>query len=195
MSDPPLEPADKPTRPWLRPLLLVLALFAVGGALKLAGVDIRPATVTEVVRASGGWGIAVFVVLVVVANLAQVPAWVLVVGAGVVWDPITCWLTSYGACMLSAAITYEVFLRAGGQGLRQMDKPWVKRILDGIHARPVRGVALLRAIFMIAPPVTVALALAGLRRRDHMLGTAIGVLIPLTGIVWLLQLGWELPFG
>ena len=120
---------------------------------------------------------------------------VLVVGAGVVWDPITCWLTSYGACMLSAAITYEVFLRAGGQGLRQMDKPWVKRILDGIHARPVRGVALLRAIFMIAPPVTVALALAGLRRRDHMLGTAIGVLIPLTGIVWLLQLGWELPFG
>ena len=191
----PSPPATKPSRPWLRPLLLVLALFAIGAALKLAGVDIRPANVTEVVRASGGWGIAVFVVLVIVANLAQIPAWVLVLGAGVVWDPVTCWVVSYGACLVSAAITFEVFLRAGGDGLQQMDKPWLKKILDGIHAHPVRGVAILRAMLMIAPPVTVALALAGIRRRDHMVGTATGILIPLTGIVWLTQLGWELPFG
>lgn len=184
-----------PNRPWLRPLMLILALFAIAGTLKLAGVDIRPANVTEVVRASGGWGIAVFVVLVVLSNLAQIPAWVLVLGAGVVWDPITCWLVSYGACLVSAAITYEVFLRAGGKGLQEIDKPWLKRILDGIHAHPIRGVAILRAFLMIAPPVTVALALAGLSRRDHIIGTSIGIVIPLTVIVWLLQLGWELPFG
>lgn len=176
--------------------MLVLSLFAIAGALKLAGVDIRPANVTEVVRASGGWGIAVFVVLVVLSNLAQIPAWVLVLGAGVVWDPITCWLVSYGACLLSAAITFEVFLRAGGKGLQQIDKPWLKRIIDGIHAHPVRGVAILRATpLMIAPPVTVALALAGIRRRDHMVGTAMGIPLPLTGYVWLTQLGWQFPFG
>jgi len=185
------ESTPSPSRPWLRPLLLLAALFAIAGALKLAGVDIRPETVTEIVRSSGGWGIVVFVLLVVVTNLAQVPAWVLVLGAGVVWDPITCWATSYVACLISAAITYEVFLRAGGKGLKQVDKPWVKRILDGIHANPVRGVALLRALLMIAPPITVALALTGLRRRDHMLGTALGILIPLTGIVWMMQLGLE----
>ncbi len=189
------ESPPSPSRPWLRPLVLLAVLFAIAGALKLAGVDIRPETVTELVRSSGGWGIAVFMVLVVVSNLAQVPAWVLVLGAGVVWDPIPCWVTSYVACLLSAAITYEVFLRAGGEGLKQVDKPWIKRILDGIHARPVRGVALLRALFMIAPPVTVALALSGLRRRDHMLGTALGVLVPLTGIVWMMQLGLDLSFG
>lgn len=183
MDTPPSPPPDVPARPWLRPLLLIGALAAVAVGLKLAGVEIDKESVVGWVHASGPWGLVVFVLLVVGTNVAQVPAWIFVVAAGTVWPLWQAWLVSYAACMVAATFTFEVFGRAGGQALRTMERPWVKKVLSTIDAHPIRGVALLRAAFMITPPITVALALAGVRRRDHLVGTAVGVLVPLTFIL------------
>lgn len=176
-------PPPKKTRVWVRPAILVGVLVVLGLGLKLAGVDIDPETVVGWVQASGPWGLAVFVALVVGTNVLQVPAWIFVAAAGVVWPFPVAWGISYLACMLAAAFTFEVFGRAGGQALRGIDRPWMKKVLATIDAHPVRGVALLRALMMVTPPVTVAFALAGVRRRDHLLGTAIGIITPLLAIL------------
>jgi uncharacterized membrane protein YdjX (TVP38/TMEM64 family) len=148
-------------------------------------VEIDQQTVVGWVRASGPWGVVVFVALVVGTNVVQVPAWIFVLAANVVWPLPLAAGVSYVACLLAATITFEVFGRAGGTALRGVDRPWVRKLLDKVDAQPVRGVAFLRATMLITPPITVALALAGVRRRDHFLGTAIGI-IPLLAILLLL---------
>ncbi len=164
-----------PARPWLRPVLLIAALASLGVGAKLSGVLLSPGDVVQMVQNSGPWGLGVFVALVVAANLVQIPAWIFVGAAGSA-------VVSFVACMLAATVTFEIFGRAGGTPLRGMDRPWIQKILSTIDARPIRGVAILRGVFFIAPPITVALALAGVRRRDHFLGTAAGIVLPLIAI-------------
>jgi len=180
MDDPDTHP---PKRPWLRPLLLVGGLAVLAGGLKASGVEVEPDAVVGWVRASGPWGLLVFVALVVVFNLFQVPAWIFVVAAGLIWPLPVAFAVAYGACVLAAVVTFEVFGRAGGTALRGVERPWMQKVLRSLDAQPVRGVALLRAVFMATPPITVALALAGVRRRDHLLGTLIGISFPMVLIL------------
>ncbi len=172
-----------PARPWLRPVLLIAALASLGVGAKLSGVLLSPGDVVQMVQNSGPWGLGVFVALVVAANLVQIPAWIFVGAAGTVWPFWQSAVVSFVACMLAATVTFEIFGRAGGTPLRGMDRPWIQKILSTIDARPIRGVAILRSVFFIAPPITVALALAGVRRRDHFLGTAAGIVLPLIAIL------------
>ena len=179
------QPPSKKTRAWVKPAIMIGVLVVLAVGLKVSGVEVEPATVVGWVRSSGPWGLLVYVGLVVAFNLVQVPAWIFVLAAGGVWSFPVALAASYTACMLAAAFTFEVFGRAGGDALRAIDKPWVQKVLSTIDAHPVRGVALLRAVMMIAPPATIALALAGVRRRDHLLGTAIGIVGPLLAILLL----------
>ena len=159
-------------------MALIGGMAAVAGSLKLAGVEITPEQVTQYVEASGSWGMLVFAGVVVVANLMQIPAWIFVLAAGSLWSFPQALALSYASTLLAATVTFEVFGRAGGSALRGIQKPWMRRILDTIDARPVVGVALLRGFLLITPPVTVALAMSGVPRRAHLAGTAVGV-VPL----------------
>ena len=155
----------------------------LGLGLKAMGVEVTPERVSEQVAASGPWGFLVFVGIVVGANIVQVPAWIFVAAAGMLWPFAQAMAISYLALVLAASVTFEVFGRAGGDALRAIDKPWIQKVLQTIDAHPIRGVAILRCFLLITPPVTVALAMSGLRRRDHLIGTAIGVVLPLVAIL------------
>lgn len=163
-------------------MVLVATMALIAGGLKAAGVEITPEQVVAQVEASGSWGMLVFAGVVVAANLMQIPAWIFVLAAGSLWPFSQALALSYACTLLAATVTFEVFGRAGGTALRDVQKPWMRKILDTIDARPVVGVALLRSVLLITPPVTVALALAGVPRRAHFAGTAIGI-IPLLVIL------------
>ncbi len=172
-----------PFRRWIRPLVLVLVLVLVGLGLRWSGVEVEPAAVSSLVRATGPWGLVCFVALAVVANVVQVPGWVFVVAAVWLWGPVEGWAISYLSCVLAAALTFGFYRKLGGEALAAVERPWIRKVLATMQARPIRGIALLRAAFMVTPPITVALSLSGVRHRDHLLGTAIGIVPPLTLIV------------
>jgi uncharacterized membrane protein YdjX (TVP38/TMEM64 family) len=66
----------------------------------------------------------------------------------------------------------------GGQALTAIERPLIKRILARLDRRPILVVAILRVIFFSAPWLNYSLALTQLRFRDHLIGTAIGITIP-----------------
>ena len=173
----------RPRRRWVRPVVIFIVLVLVGVGLRWAGVEVEPAAVSTLIRATGPWGLMCFVALAVVANVMQVPGWVFVVAAVWLWGPVEGWAISYFSCVLAAALTFGFYRKLGGEALAGVERPWIRKVLSTMQARPVRGIALLRAAFMVTPPITVALSLSGVRHRDHLLGTAIGIVPPLTLIV------------
>ena len=54
----------------------------------------------------------------------------------------------------------------------------MQRLLTNIDTRPVLTVAPLRLIFQTAPPLNYALAMTTVRWRDHLVGSALGLPVP-----------------
>ena len=53
------------------------------------------------------------------------------------------------------------------------------------EARPVQTIALLRLVLWLAPPLSYALASSNIRMRDHILGSAIGLIPPVLAVTLL----------
>ena len=60
----------------------------------------------------------------------------------------------------------------------------MKKLLAQLDRQPVRATALLRLFFFAAPPVTYALALSGMRFRDYMAGSVLGLTPTLIGLIF-----------
>jgi len=75
--------------------------------------------------------------------------------------------------------TFFLVRALGADALRELSSPLARRLFARLDAHPVRSVALLRVFFQTLPALNYALALAGLRFRDYLLGTLIGLPGPL----------------
>jgi uncharacterized membrane protein YdjX (TVP38/TMEM64 family) len=113
-------------------------------------------------------------------------SWGLLVGG------ILGYLTAILAVSFSFALTRTV---VGVKVLDEIETPWVKRILSKLDDRPIRTVILLRIPLSLAPQLSQALALTNVTFRDHLIGSAIGV-VPIITLFLLLfdrishWLGW-----
>ncbi len=63
--------------------------------------------------------------------------------------------------------------------MRDFNSPLVQRIFARLDARPVGSVALLRLLFQTLPAMNYALAMSGMRFSHYMLGTILGLPIPI----------------
>jgi len=179
-----LNPTDTPTparRPWRR-LAVVLALLVVLWAVfEFTGLRARvnPQALREGFAAHRFWGFAAFTALFALGNLIQLPGWVFLASAvlalGAVWGA----LATGTAALVSCAVTFFIVRAFGANALRELPGPLARRLFARLDAHPVRSVALLRLVFQTVPALNYALALSGLRFRDYMLGTLIGLPGPL----------------
>lgn len=55
----------------------------------------------------------------------------------------------------------------------------VDRALRWLEHRPVAGLLALRAVMLVSPPLNYALATTRMRHRDFVVGSTIGLLLPL----------------
>jgi uncharacterized membrane protein YdjX (TVP38/TMEM64 family) len=60
-------------------------------------------------------------------------------------------------------------------------------LLGRLDAHPVRVVALLRVVLIHSPQLNYALALSSLRYRDYLLGSALGLVLPVAVEVLLVE--------
>jgi uncharacterized membrane protein YdjX (TVP38/TMEM64 family) len=180
---------SSPARP-SRVGIVLGVLVAVYVVARLLGLDefFHAERVREVVAHAGPLGPLAFLALFVAAVVAQVPGIVFVLVAPALFPWTMAWLLCWVASNLAVIANLELVRRVGGQPLVESEHPWLRKLFAGLEANPVRTVALLRVITIMFPPVTGALALTQLSARDHAIGSALGMALPITLI--LAVAGW-----
>ncbi len=124
-------------------------------------------------------GLVIFVVLFALGNLIQVPGWIFLAAAVLALGEVWGGLATYIAALVSCAFTFGVIRLVGGDALRQLDSPWALRLMGRLDAHPVSSVVVLRLLLQTVPALNYALAMSGLKFRHYMLGTALGLPLPI----------------
>ncbi len=138
----------------------------------------------DLVDAAGLLGPVAFIVAYILLTVAFVPGTIpsLAAGAlfGAVWGTV---LTVLGAT-LGAALAYEVARRLGRERVERRLGERVAAADGWIGARGMRGVIALRLVPVLPfNALNYAFGLSSVRRRDHFLGTAIGIVPGTTAFV------------
>ncbi len=124
-------------------------------------------------------GLLIFVLLFCLGNLIQIPGWLFLAAAvlalGKVWGGVA----TYIAASISCAFTFLVIRQIGGDALRKLDSRIAVRLLGQLDARPVRSILVLRILFQTVPALNYSLALSGVGFRDYLIGTLLGLPLPI----------------
>ncbi len=170
----------------MRPLLVIALLVTVTLVLRSAGVTawFDRGRVVEMVASAGPFAPLSFVALFVAAVAVQVPGLLFVALAPTLFSLEEAWLLSVVASNLAVVLNFELVRRLGGQPLAEIENKDLKKLFDRLEEQPLRTVILLRLITVMFPPVTSALALTKLRGRDHFVGSALGMLLPITALLF-----------
>jgi uncharacterized membrane protein YdjX (TVP38/TMEM64 family) len=107
-----------------------------------------------------------------------VPGLVFVAAAVLVWGRIAGAALAYGGALVAVSFSFAVVRAIGGQPLGELKQKWVRATLAQLDKRPIRTVALLRLVLWIAPALNYALALSPIRYREYVIGSAIGLVLP-----------------
>jgi uncharacterized membrane protein YdjX (TVP38/TMEM64 family) len=159
-------------------LALVLALLLLAHATGLRD-HFSAAYLREVFLAHKLWGIVVFAALFSLGNLIHVPGLLFLLAAVLALGKLWGGLATYVAANVSCLVTFVVLRWIGRDSLLLIQTRWVRRVLATLHARPVRGVVLLRTFLQTLPTLNMALAMSGIRLRHYVLGTLIGLPLPI----------------
>lgn len=170
----------------MRPLLVIALLVTVTLVVRSAGVSawFDRARVVEMIASAGPFAPLSFVLLFVGAVAVQVPGLLFVALAPTLFSLEEAWLLSMLASNLAVVLNFELVRRLGGQPLSEIENKELRKLFDRLEEQPLRTVILLRIITVMFPPVTSALALTKLRARDHFVGSALGMLLPITALLF-----------
>ena len=132
-------------------------------------------------------GLALFVLLFAIGNLAQVPGWIFLASAVLVLGKLNGGIVTYLAASMSCVVTFLSVRWVGGDAARQLRGKLAQRMLTELHAHPVRNVIVLRTVFQTLAALNYALALSGIGFRQYLLGTLLGLPLPIAAYCLLLD--------
>ena len=121
----------------------------------------------------------IFIALFCLANLIQIPGWIFLVAAVLTMGELWGGLATYLAASISCVVTFLLIRLAGGDALRQLKNRIAVRILGQLDAHPVKSIFLLRVLFQTMPTMNYALAMSGIKFRQYLLGTLLGLPLPI----------------
>jgi uncharacterized membrane protein YdjX (TVP38/TMEM64 family) len=155
---------------------LLLAGHLTGASAWLSRDNVHAA-----VQRAGMWGVLLYVVLFAAAELLHVPGTLMVAAGILAFGPLWGFPISFGAALVSVTTSFLVVRSVGGApaARARMRWAWARRVLEHLDERPVRSVALLRLVFWMFPPLNYALALSPVGLRDYVVGSALGLVLPL----------------
>ena len=163
-------------------LLYIVAFFvALYLMMEISGLrtHIAPEAIKEIFLRHTVLGLFFFCLAYSVGNLVYVPGWIFLVGAVLALGKEWGGMASFLAALCSASISFFLIRSVGGTALRSLNNKWGDRIFSHLDQRPILSVALLRLLFQTLPAINYALALTDLRFRHYMIGTLIGLPLPI----------------
>jgi len=167
-------------------IAIVLSLLALAPLVAQASGLTSQLSVTHLralVEQAGSWGALAFFAVFVGAVVAQVPGIPFVALAPALFQLPEAWALCFVASNVATLINFALVRRLGGQPLAQLESARLRRLFTQLDTHPIRTVALLRTLTVMFPPVTGALALTRISGRDHAIGSALGMLLPVTAIL------------
>ncbi len=162
-----------------RGLLAAAAIAVIVVAMVVLPVGPWTAAVVARVRGAGALGMVVFGALYVGAALTLLPGSALTLGAGLAYGPLVGVLIVGPVSVLAATLA---FLVARGVGRRWVERrvaadPRFARLQRALAARGFRIVVLLRLSPLVPYSLlNYALGLSGVRTRDYVVASALGML-------------------
>ncbi|MEK1904717.1 MAG: VTT domain-containing protein [Pseudomonas sp.] len=154
---------------------LLFAIFQLSGLREHFNLPFLQQLLVEN-RASG---LLLFTLLFALGNLIQLPGWIFLAAAVLVFGRTWGGMVTYLAACLSCSGVFLLIRALGGDALRQLDNHLARRILAHLDAHPVASIALLRLLFQTLPALNYALALSGVKLRHYLLGTLLGLPLPI----------------
>lgn len=156
-------------------LAILLAIFEISGLRQHLNLAFLQQRILENKLS----GLLLFVLLFSLGNLIQIPGWIFLAAAvltlGQAWGGVA----TYVAAVVSCGITFVAIRAIGGDALRQLDRPLARRIFRQLDTSPIMSVAMLRVLFQTVPALNYALAMSGLRFRHYLIGTLLGLPLPI----------------
>ena len=143
------------------------------------GASLSTARIRELVQAAGVAGVAIYLVIFAIGELLHVPGLVFVAAAVMSWGHLGGGVIAYAGALVSVTFSFFVVRGIGGQALAELKWKWMQRLMARLDQRPILTVALLRLVLWISPALNYALALSRIRYRDYLIGSALGLALPI----------------
>lgn len=124
-------------------------------------------------------GLLTFVLLFSLGNLIQIPGWLFLAAAVLTLGQMWGGLATYIAACISCMLTFFTIRWLGGDALRKLEGKFARKLIAGLDRFPIRSVVLLRTLMQTAPMLNYALAMSGVSTRNYLLGTLIGLPLPI----------------
>ncbi len=160
-------------------MLVIPALWIVAWATGVTG-RFTSHSIPGLLAGRGRWGIVVFTLVFAAGQLLRVPSTVYVAAAVAVYGRNSGIVVALLGALVSAAISFAVVRTIAGHALVDVERPIVRRLLRHLDDRPILTVALMRLLFQTAPPLNYALPMTAVTWRDHLVGSILGLPIPVT---------------
>ena len=166
---------------WRRLLLVVVFLLGLFALFEVLGIraQFNLAALQTLILMHPVLGLLLFTLLFALGNLIQIPGWVFLAAAVLALGRVYGGITTYVAACVSCLFTYFTIRLIGGDALRELDNPLAKRLLAGLDRHPLWSIIALRMLFQTVPALNYALALSGVRFRHYLLGTLLGLPLPI----------------
>lgn len=176
-------PAGTPAKRSSRWRLVALGVFFFGSLIIAHATGITDRIDVETIRAfmdsAGALGFVAFLFVFAIGELLHIPGLVFVGAASVAYGDAIGTLAAYAGALGSLTLSFYVVRLIGGQPLAEVERPIVKRILARLDEQPLRTVTVLRFVFWMSPALNYALAMSTVRYREYLLGSMLGLLIPI----------------
>jgi uncharacterized membrane protein YdjX (TVP38/TMEM64 family) len=161
--------------------LVLLFLVLLWAAFRMSGLDARSIVqfLHDQFEQHRLGGLLVFIGVFALGNLVQIPGWVFLASAVLALGRLWGGLATYVAACVTCVSTFWIIRLVGASALRAIDGRLSRRIFAQLDDHPVRSVVLLRLVFQTVPALNYALALSGIRFSSYLLGTLIGLPLPI----------------
>jgi uncharacterized membrane protein YdjX (TVP38/TMEM64 family) len=160
-------------------LVFLLSLWAVFHFAGLRG-NFNLAFLREQLTQHGAVGLITFVLLFSLGNLIHIPGLLFLGAAVLTLGPLYGGIATYVAACTSCICTFLLVRAVGGDALREVSNARIVRLLARLDLAPVASVAVARIVLQTLPGLNYALALSGIRYRHYLLGTLVGLPLPIT---------------
>ncbi|MFI8479782.1 VTT domain-containing protein [Pseudomonas sp. NPDC078700] len=164
-----------------RILLVVVVLIALFALFQALGVrqQFSLEAVQSVIAMHKFAGVLLFTLLFALGNLIQIPGWIFLAAAVLALGRLWGGVATYIAACFSCIFTYLSIRYIGGNALREIDSRLAKRLLTGLDKHPLLSIIALRMLMQTLPALNYTLALSGVRMRHYVLGTLLGLPLPI----------------
>ncbi len=168
-----------------RGLIVMGVLLAIFAAAILSGAfnDVDPEQIRQAVQDAGPWGVLLFIALFTLGELVHIPGMVFIAGGVLAYGRTGGFAVGLPGAVFSVAVSFLLVRAFGGQALHKIKYKRVQQILSKLDEGPVGSVFVLRSVLWLAPALNFALAMSRVRFRDYLLGSTLGLLIPIAGVV------------